>query len=117
MKTLIRNSFYRSANCECSAIIYIEENDSVRIFRGSTIVFHRPTVDGINIINGHSALSVNADSLVDDMAVNKNAVEQNVCGRLDVTADYTFNNILEATRAVVGIDDVDPMNYWRPIFD
>ena len=105
----ISRGFYRSVNCDCKAVILVQNCGVVKLLKGSTVVFNRidpDTEPGVADI---------ADNLKNEM-IMYGSLWTNTPYVMDVTDDHKFDNILDATRMVVGLDDVDPGHYWEPIF-
>ena len=111
------NTFYRSANCECNAVVFVEKSGIVRFIKGSTLVAHRPSWDKIPpMIDEYSSkLAVKADSLTEDMVIY-NALDTPKPFEMRVIEDYKFASIEDATLAMVGRDDANPEDFWEPVF-
>ena len=102
-------TFYKSVNCDCHAVIYIEHNGVVRILRGSTIVTDRPDPDK------EPEITRRANELLIEMLVLE-AVDTRVPYKIELIDDYKFITIESATELLIGRDDVRPEDYWVPIF-
>lgn len=120
--TFEKETFYRSANCDCEAVVFVDNEEKATIITGSTMVFHRPYNDNVRVENGRviapesSSETKQSDWKLIEMLAEGDAIDVVTPGRLEVRHDFTFENMLDATRALIGRDDVVPGDYWEPVF-
>lgn len=102
-------TFYRSTNCDCKAVIYIEHNQTVRFIKGSTLVFSR-IYPGDDEKGEEKARPILVDTVLLDQVDTKNAY------KLSVIDDFKVFNIESATMLLTGKDEVSPEMFWEEIF-
>ena len=109
-KEINREMFYRSVNCPCNAIVYIEKNGSARLIKGSTLVYDesREEVD----VGECDKFPTHFDLLTDLFAFDVVDTDDH----LRLKEDFRTISLESATALMLGRDVEDPEKYWDPIF-
>ncbi|MCQ2389198.1 MAG: hypothetical protein MJ138_05750 [Kiritimatiellae bacterium] len=108
-------SFYKLHVDDARAVAFCKDESTFTILKGSTAKFHRPSVDNSCLEEEYVPTEVVTYELEIEVMCS-DAMAHKVQGRFDIVADFSGFNPLQAAQFLVGVDNVNPQELWKPVF-